>query len=104
MSWRVRVFRTESRTERINLFESGRGDLALELAGYGESRFLSEEVFLKVDAAVVFGDLRQIERGDVKHFAGAFAVGGCDDRSMNVIKPLLIEKLVYGKRCGATDA
>jgi hypothetical protein len=54
------------------------------LARYRQECFLAKKVLAKIDAAILIArKVREIKRAYAKHIAGAFRIGGGDDRSVN---------------------
>ena len=93
----VGVLRPEGGTEGVHIAEGHGKVLGVELAGDGQVGGLAEEVLGVVDGAVlVAGGILGIQSGDPEHLAGALAVAGGDDGSVNVDEAPLLEELVDG--------
>ena len=65
---------------------------------------LPEEVFGVVHLAVgSHGQVVGIEGGNVEHLAGAFCIGGGDERGVEIVKPSVVEIFMDGKCHGMTQ-
>ena len=65
----------------VNLGQRTGVGFAVQLAGNGKEGFFTEEVFAEVDGALVGArQVFQIQRGHAEHLAGAFGIGGGDQR------------------------
>ncbi len=91
---RVRVLGAKGRSEGVHLAQAQAVGLHRELTGHREVRLLAEEVGIEVDLPIAQRNPVQRERGDPEHVTGAFAVGTCDDRRVDVVKAALLEKIV----------
>ena len=90
----VGILGPESRAEGVDLAQATGKYLALQLAADGQVGRLVEKVFRIVDFAVQLGNIGQIERGDLEHLAGPFAVAGSDDRRVDVQEAFFLEEIV----------
>ena len=83
---RVGVLGAKRGAERVDVAEREREDLAFELPAHRQVGGLAEEVARRSRRRHlrVARQIRQIERGDAEHLARAFAVGGGDDRGVDV--------------------
>ena len=101
----VGVFGAEGRTEGIDIAERLCKRLAVELAGDGQVRLLAEEVLAVVDLAVLSaGQVIEVKRRDLEHFACALAVGAGDERGMDIDEIALLEEFVDGVGDQTADA
>ena len=89
------ILRAERRSERVDVVECQRKDLAFELSADGQVGHLAEEILAVVDLAV-FRTRRivEVERGDLEHLAGTFRVTARDQRGMHIDKPAVLEEAV----------
>lgn len=93
----VGVLGAEGRAEGINLRQRTGVGFAVQLAGNGQERLFTEEVFVEIDfALIVTRQVFQIQRRHAEHFAGAFGIGGGDQRVETQKKPCSLKK-----RCSA---
>ena len=99
----VGLFRPEGGTKGVHVAEGHGEVLAVELAGHGEIGPLAKEVFGVVHGAVlIFGHVLQIQGGHLEHLAGALAVAGSNEGSVDVDEALVLEEAVNGVGgCGA---
>ena len=89
------VFRTEGRSECVDVSECQSVSFALQLAGYGQAGFLAEEVLGIVDISFfVSWRIVHVQSGYTEHFACTFAVTSGDDWSVNIYEVLILEELV----------
>ncbi len=101
----VGVLGAEGRAEGINLRQRTGVGLAVQLAGNGQERLFTEEVFVEIDfALIVTRQVFQIQRRHAEHFAGAFGIGGGDQRGGNPEEALFVEEAVQRLRQGVTHA
>ena len=105
MAHRVGVLGAERRAEGIDAAQRKRAQLALELARDGKAALLAEEILRVIHGTlVVAGHVVQIERRHLEHRAGTLAVGGGDDRRVEVVEAVLVEELVDGVGHRVADA
>ena len=98
----VGVLGAEGGAEGVNVTESHRKVLGIELAGYGQTGLLAEEVPGVVDGAVIVaGDVVKVQRSHLEHLACALAVAAGDDGGVDVDKAPLLEELMHGIGCHA---
>ena len=96
---RVRVLRAERRPERVDLRHRQAVGLDVELARHGQARLLAEEVLVAVDLAVGRArQVREVERRDPEHLAGALGVRRRDDRRVDPEEAALVEEPVHRLR------
>ena len=94
---RVAVFGAEGGAEGVDFAQRGGAELALELSADGQGGHLAEEVLAVVDRPVgEAGWVGEVEGGDLEHLAGALAVGGGDQRRVEVEEAALVEEGVDG--------
>ena len=99
---RVAVLGAEGRAEGVGLAQRAGERLGLELPADGQIGRPVEEVEREIDACRLFlalcrwllRHLRQVERGDLEHGPGPFAIAGGDDRRVDVEEAPLLEELV----------
>ena len=96
---RVAVLGAEGGAERVGLAQRAGERLGLELPADGQIGRPVEEVEREIDLASALsvrplGTLFELERGDLEHGAGAFAIAGGDDRRVDVEEAALLEELV----------
>ncbi len=94
MPRRVRVLRPKRRPKGVNLSQPAGVSLAVQLPADGEIRRPLEKILRVIDRRIFLGQLVQIERGDLEHRPGPFAIAGRDDRRVQVEKAVLLKKLV----------
>ena len=105
MARRVGVFRTESRSERVDLAIRKCIRFSLQLTGNRQIRTFAEEVLGIIDFAVLgLGNIGKVKRGHAEHFARALAIGSGDKRRVNIDKIAVVEERVNGIRHLASDA
>mmetsp|Transcript_75451 Transcript_75451/g.110537 ORF Transcript_75451/g.110537 Transcript_75451/m.110537 type:complete len:303 (-) Transcript_75451:806-1714(-) len=89
------VLSPEGGAKGVDVAQRARIRLATKLSRHGQEGRFAEEVVAKVHLTGL-GFLERIhvsgKSGDSEHFACSLAVAGCDDRSLEVEKPLLLEK------------
>ena len=93
MTCRIRILRTEGRTEGVDITERHRVGLALELARNREVRALAEEVLGEVHLTRL-GErgILHIQGGDAEHLARAFGIRGRDDGGVHIHKAAIVEE------------
>ena len=100
----VGALRPEGGPKGVHLGEGLGHGLHLELAGAGQEHLLLEEVLAVVHGAVLcLGEVFQVHGGHLEHL-GALAVGGGDNRGMDIHKAVLLEELVDAVGRGGADA
>ncbi|KAG1388166.1 hypothetical protein G6F59_016073 [Rhizopus arrhizus] len=81
MAGGVAVLGAEGRAEGVDLAQRQAVGLDVQLAGHGQEGFLAEEVAAEIDRALlVTRQVHHVQGGHAEHLAGAFGVGGGDDR------------------------
>ena len=101
----IGVFGAECGAESIDISQAHGIHFAVELSGNSQVRFLAEKVLRIVNPAVFgTGNIIQVKRSDLKHFAGTLTVGTGNQRRMDVAKTAVMEKLVNGERQFGTNA
>ena len=101
----VGVFGAEGWAEGVDFRQCAGIGLAVQLAGYGQERLFTKEVFIEVDfALIVTRQVFQIQRRHAEHFAGAFGIGSGDQRGGNPEEALFVEESVQRLRQGMTHA
>ncbi len=91
----VRVLGAERRPEGVDLGEREAVGLDIELSGHGEERFAAEEVLAEIDLACRRArQVGEVERRHPEQRAGAFGVGGGDDRRVDPEEAVLVEEAV----------
>jgi hypothetical protein len=86
---------TKGGAERVYLRQGQAIGLDIQLARDGQERGPAEEVFREIDLPRgSLAKVRQIERGNSEHCAGAFGVAGSDDRRMDPVEPVFVKELV----------
>ena len=99
MSTGVGILGTERRSEGVHLRECKTVGLDVELPRNREKSLAAEEILSEIDgSALVARQIGEIERGDAKHCARPFRIGGCDNRRVDPAKAALVEKAVNGLR------
>ena len=80
MSRGVRVFRTESRTERVNLGQCRGERFRLKLPAHRQIGCSGKEISCVIDLAISFPRrIVWVDGGDPKQFACTFAIASGDD-------------------------
>ena len=86
------VLGAEGGAEGVDLAHRQAERLDVELAGHRQEHFLAEEVAGKVDLALVGArQVGHVQRGNAEHLAGAFGVGGGDDRRVDPVEAVFVE-------------
>src|SRR5687767_9984326 len=99
MPCRIRVFRTESRAESINITESSGAKFSFELTTYRKIGRASKKVFFKVNVSVfVFWCFIDGQCCYPEHFTSTFSIACCDDRGMHVNESFVIKEFMNCKR------
>ena len=97
MPCRVGVFRTEGRSEGIDIPECQCKGLCFQLSADGQVSLLAEEVLAVIDGSVFCPrQIFQRQGGNAEHFPCTFTVAACNDRSMHINEVLFLEELVDG--------
>ena len=101
----VAVFGAEGRAEGVDITDGSRIGFCFQLATYGERCRFTEKVLFPVDAVdLFFGEHGEVERGDLKHFAGAFAVGCSDDGGIEIQEAAVLKEGMNGPADAVADA
>ena len=101
----VGVLGAEGGAEGVDVAEGHGEGLTIELAGDRQIGGLAVEILAVVHLAVLgLGDIVQIQRGDLEHFARALAVGAGDQGRVDIHEVPLLEELVNGVGGQAADA
>ena len=101
----VGIFGAEGGAEGVNVGIGKGKAFGFELAGNGQACRFAEKVFGIVDIAlVVERRVLHIERGDMEHFARAFAVARGYERGVDINKALIRKKAVNALRGDRTHA
>ena len=99
------LLRTESGAEGVHLAKGHGHGLGLQLAGNGQVDGLLKEVLAVIHGAVlVLGHVLQVQRGDLEHLTGTFAVGSGQQGRVGVDEAVLLEELVDGVGSHAAHA
>src|SRR5207248_488502 len=77
-----------------NLAQAASEDLSLQLAAHGQVGRLVEEIVREIDSAFLARHIGQIHGRYFEELAGAFAITGRDNRSMDIEEALFLEKIV----------
>ena len=91
----IRVLCAERRTKGVDFAQTHSSKFALQLAGDGEIGLLTEEVLAVVYGTLLgAGRIGYIQSRHLEHLPRSLSIGGCDQRSMEVDKALVVEVLV----------
>ena len=94
---RIGVFRTESRTECINLSQSRSRQFTFQLSGNGQARLFTEEIVIINDRSVfILLQIIEVHGRHLEHLTRTFTVGSCDQRCMEIEEPSVMEKFMNG--------
>ncbi len=94
----IGIFCTECRPESVHPAKPHGSGLRLKLSGNCQIGFSSKKILLVINSTI-FGmwNMVQIKIGDLKHFAGTFRIRSGDNRGIDIIKLILVKKLMNSK-------
>ena len=85
----VGILRTESRSESVNLTQSGGAEFALELAAHCEAGLFSEEILRIINfSLLVSWDVFEVQGSDLEHLTRSLTVRSSDERGVEIIESL----------------
>ena len=104
MTGRVGIFRTEGRTEGVDVAESLGKGFAVQLAAHRKIGRFPEEILREVHLSLFIDrNIRKIHRSHLEHLSGSFTVTACDQRRMHIHKSSLLEEFMDRISAERTD-
>ncbi len=97
MSTGVGVFRTEGRTEGVDIRECGSEQFSLQLATDGQAGAVAKEILRPVDLTVFEWRILRVEGRHPEHLSCALTIIRRNNRGMNMNKVALLKELMNGK-------
>ena len=102
MSGRIAVLGTEGWAESVDGSEGRCAQFTFQLTRNREAGLLSEEVFLVGNGP--FPRAFQVQSGHLEHLTCAFCIACRNDRSVEIMEPMLVKVLMYGNSHVVTNA
>ena len=104
MTRRIGILGTERRTERIDLSQGRRRQLALQLSGNRQAGLLPEEIIvIQNRTLLILLQIIQVQRRHLEHLSGTLAIGSRNDWCMEIEETPIVEELMYRVRHVMTD-